>query len=342
MRQNSFFFKRLAIAGAFFCFLTAFPPTTLAFGRDGHTITWLIAQEKLSLEAKIAVQDLLGNMDDEVIPNWADSIKGPRPETKPWHYINFDWHKSAPDVFDLEHNEEGNIYLAINKQIEILKNEDIIGRRGTPRSSLSMKRERAEALLFLIHFVGDVHQPLHCGLEEDWGGNGIKVKIEDRSFNLHSVWDFYLVVKARGDLSNQDFARQLAHEIMGADSLSPAQWIEESRQLMKSVAYKDQKSGPGPFLDEAYLERGAQITRRRLGEAGARIAGLLNEIFSQYPQENEDAPSFLGFADADDFTEAEALTLENFENLTEESYNTSLREHESNLCCFAPTDKDNS
>ena len=155
-------------------FVTFFlPSAAFAWGAEGHRIVALIAASELTPQAKAQVESLLGGdaaSSMAELSTWADEIKFRRHETGPWHYVDIEidsqGYNAARDC------PTGDCVVA---QIE--RDEHIVGDR-----SLAMP-VRAEALKFLIHFVGDLHQPLHCADNHDRGGNEVKVKIR-----LTSLW----------------------------------------------------------------------------------------------------------------------------------------------------------
>src|SRR5580692_10642005 len=155
------------------------PSEAFAWGDEGHRIVALIAASELTPQAKTQVESLLGgdassSMAD--LSTWADEIKFHRHETSPWHYVDIEIDSTGYDP--ARDCPTGDCVVA---QIE--RDERIVGDR-----SLAMP-VRAEALKFLIHFVGDLHQPLHCADNHDRGGNEVKVILGRRSTNLHAVWD---------------------------------------------------------------------------------------------------------------------------------------------------------
>jgi hypothetical protein len=137
------------------------------------------------------------------------------------------------------------------------------------------RRERAEALRFLVHFVVDIHQPLHVGRESDRGGNTIELVFEGEATNLHRFWDTN-VIELENLLAAQyaDVLRaRMQTNAAAAAELDPLVWAEESFALRTTVY--DFTIGP-QGLDADYIERARDITRRRLAEAALRLAATLN------------------------------------------------------------------
>lgn len=152
--------------------------------------------------------------------------------------------------------------------------------------------QKNEALKYLIHLVGDAHQPMHISRKEDKGGNTIQVRFDNKGTNLHSLWDGKLI--DHEGLSQEDMARNYdtatAADIKHWQSDSPMEWIWESYQI-SSRLYAGIK--PGQNIDEAYYKKYIPVIHRRIGQAGIRLAGELNKLFG-----NEPAPKGTGLSTA--------------------------------------------
>ena len=238
----------------------------LAWGETGHKIVGEIAWNYLQPEAKAEVEKLLkvaGEPGLAEASTWADRVR--RDEqykwTAPLHYINLprDWSKyeEARDC-----PPAGCIVGALEKYEEILSNPE------------AAPTKRAEALLFVAHFVGDLHQPMHTGLREDRGGNDIEVRFFGFPTNLHALWDVYLPAGFAEDW--EDYARQQLEEIPDAQRLTWQDsdknvWTAESHQLAHSHAYTEKLN-----LGEDYYLRNSKVVERRLRQGGVRLAALIN------------------------------------------------------------------
>lgn len=158
------------------------PATSFGWGRDGHRIIGHIAEQFLSTNARAAVRDLLGDESLADVSTWADEVRGSPAYrwTAPLHYVN-----SPPgsDGYDAQRDcADGCCVVgAIEHYADVL------------RDSQAPRPVRIEALKFLVHFVGDVHQPLHAGYGVDRGGNDVKVFFFGDNTNLHSLWDSGLI-----------------------------------------------------------------------------------------------------------------------------------------------------
>lgn len=241
------------------------PAPAWAWGPQGHEIIAAIAEAHLTPAARAQVSALLGG--DAMIvldANWADEIRTDRPETSPWHYVNI---PLAAAGYDPRRDcvRDACVVAQIERDARLLANLH------------AAKAARAEALRFLIHFVGDVHQPLHAADNGDKGGNGLAVTLRHKRTNLHHVWDDDVVEALGSD------AVQVARRIDA--SLTPQQnaqdsggdaadWANESLAAARTIYAPIH----GPFLPDDYARRQTALTRDRLAKAGLRLAALLNRI----------------------------------------------------------------
>jgi hypothetical protein len=260
-----------------------------AWGAVGHKTIATIAQDRLAPSAKKAIRRLLGpGQNLASVSTWADMVAHTdRTETAPWHYIQVNV-RQEQNVYDLE--DVCGDHQCVVDQIE--KDESILRDRW---SSFGAKKE---ALKFLVHFVGDVHQPLHCAEDNDRGGNekwfryyGAKHDSSRYTWvNLHSFWDNLLEVKAKE--SPRKLATRLEQNFTAEDAASwqnddPKAWAYESYRVARDHIYSELPSGPlleknrwGRDLPEDYYtDQMRQIVDERLEKAGVRLAYVLNQIF---------------------------------------------------------------
>ncbi len=247
------------------------PSACFAWGRDGHRIVGSIAAKYLTPQAAAAVKDLLGDESLADASTWADEIRRKRKSTEPLHYAD-----PAPgsDGFNLERDcpKEGCVVGAIIKYSHVL------------RDKTASRQERIEALKFVVHFVGDVHQPLHLGRARDKGGNDIKVTFFENRTNLHSLWDSGMIRRTKKGWT--EYAAELAANIIPRSpeqlaewrTLDPVVWATESHKLAHSNAYAIPKDGR---LGQDYLDKNIPVVNDRLSVAGVRLAALLNVIFDE-------------------------------------------------------------
>ncbi len=244
------------------------PTVCFAWGRDGHRITGYIAENFLKPHARAAVGELLDGKSLADVSTWADEIK--RDPSYRWasplHYTNIE---PGADAFDMQRDcpEKGCVVSAIIKYSRVL------------RDKTASREQRVEALKFLVHFVGDIHQPLHAGLARDRGGNDIKVTFFENRTNLHSLWDSGMIRRPKKGWSeySTDLAGTVTPQRMTAwTTLDPADWVTESNKLALSHAYAVPKDGQ---IGQAYFNRNMPVVNEQLAKAGMRLAALLNAIF---------------------------------------------------------------
>jgi len=242
------------------------------WGRQGHQIVGAIAANHLSAEARRGVVDLLGYDDLSSAGYWADEIRSnPAYDwAKPLHYINVPRDATTVDLSrDCPTGE--CVIQAIKKYAAIVGDQK------------RTKDERAEALKFLAHFVGDVHQPLHVSFAVDRGGNSITVTAFDNaSTNLHAVWDTALIEhRTRGDwakLANDIDAAMTKSQRADWEAPSDAtDWANASLAITQRV-YRELPANA--TVGEIYYDRHIGIIEDQLAAAGIRLATMLNTIFA--------------------------------------------------------------
>jgi hypothetical protein len=270
-----------------FALLSAVPHRRVeAWGPAGHRIVALVAMKHLTDEARAQVQTLLGDETLADVANWADDVRDDRPNTAKWHFVNLP--KTAA-TFDRSRDcraggpdDPGCAVTAIEMARDILSG----ARAG----------DKAEALKFLVHFVGDLHQPLHVSYKADKGGNNIDVTFFGKKSNLHKVWDSGIIRQA--DLSDEEFAAELEavlwegndeqevkENIERLQGGSVDSWANESYALAKSNAYDNVLRNGKARLSTTYYEgvlKGArkpnwQVVDEQLTKGGLRLAKLIND-----------------------------------------------------------------
>lgn len=244
--------------------LVAMTPAALPLGAQGHRIVGEIAQRHLSEVARARAIDLLDGDGLARISTWADDYRGSSEGryTSTWHYTTL----PAGDRYVYTPGD-GNTDVG-----EVIRDQEAV------LSDLSRPRvERVRALKFLVHFVGDVHQPMHVGRDGDRGGNDIPVQWFGRQMNLHSVWDSGII--GHHGLSYTEYADFLDHvsaqEVASWQDDAPEVWIHESQEL-REIAYGALGEGEVPSLSYDYRNAMTPHIERRMLQAGIRLAGLLN------------------------------------------------------------------
>lgn len=274
---------RMKNCAAVFAFLILISGSSFAWGPEGHRIVGDIAQARLTPTARLHVKELLGNDDLAAIAVWADEIKGEHPETDGWHFVDIPMDASGfSEQRDCFHPDEKHPYTlqdhhnCVVDRITMFK--QVLANRSAPR------QDRIEALKFLVHFVGDVHQPMHA-MGEARGGNDIHVsefgltQCGKYPCNLHSAWDTGLIEHA--GISEKRYVARL-NELIASRKLNiqaggtPAEWANESFLLAKKVWLND-----GGAVDETYFENDIGIVNRRLALAGIRLARMINQALGR-------------------------------------------------------------
>jgi hypothetical protein len=257
------------------------PSPALAWGKTGHRVVAAIADTQLSGLARAHVMEILGGAESlDEAANWPDEMRAnPSPfwqkTATPWHYVtlNGTTYDHAPP--------EGDALEALSHFRAVLRD---------PKASLADKQL---ALRFIVHLVGDLHQPLHAGKCCDKGGNDVKVTWFGKPTNLHAIWDSSIVDEEQ--LSFMELAAQLERHTSERDVIAwwdanPRHWISESAQIRDSIyptaadLPKEPKGGNGPAVPElsyAYVYKFTPIANRRLQQAGVRLAAYLNDVFSE-------------------------------------------------------------
>ena len=272
-----------------------------AWGPEGHAMIAEIAEMRLSDQAKAQVADLLSRDDSNAehldeIASWADAVRPARKETAPWHFVDIPL--DAPKYDALHDCTNGNcVVAAIKKFSDVLAN-----RNADPKA-------RLEALKFVVHFVGDIHQPLHCVADfskfpppqGDKGGNLVQVRnyFDKEKTNLHSLWDGVIIEEALdlqlGDHFQPDLhatlaeAKKLNKKIRDSDASAWApqgllgqldtsliDWANSSHSLAQD-AYRNLPIPQRRGWDETYKEEAWPVIEGQLMRAGVRLAQILNE-----------------------------------------------------------------
>jgi hypothetical protein len=251
----------------------AAPSPALAWGKTGHRVVAALADAQLSGLARAHVKELLGVESLDEAATWPDDMRSApgqfwQKTATPWHYVTLNGivYDHAPP--------EGDALDALNRYRATLQD---------PNANIADKQL---ALRFIVHLVGDLHQPLHVGKCCDKGGNEVKVKWFGRDLNLHSVWDSALVEEEQ--LSFTELAAKLQRHTSNADVLAwwdinPRDWISESAQLRETVYPERNRKDPKapPELSYGYVYKYTPLMEQRLKQAGVRLAAYLNDIYSR-------------------------------------------------------------
>jgi hypothetical protein len=254
----------LATATLIFAPVASEATPALRWGGDGHRIVAEIALGRLSPAVANETRRLLGGQNITDIASWADEIRRQVPATGPWHYIDIQVTDSSY-VPARDCKDGACVIAAIETQLAILSD------RSRPDSA------RATALKYVVHFIGDLHQPLHVGERGDKGGNDVKVTYQGRLTNLHSLWDSGLLLSfGQTDaaivlqLNDQISRRSDIAKLSGGSVVS---WAMESHDLARDVVYRNlPNSGE---ITQQYADAARPVIFERLLRGGVRLAAEL-------------------------------------------------------------------
>lgn len=246
--------------------LLAFPAAPgFAWGQNGHRVTGTIAEQHLSGLARARIQMILGDESLAEASTWPDEMRSDpaqfwKTTANPWHYVTV---PAGRTYAQAGAPPEGDAASALQRFAATIRN---------PNAS---REEKQLALRFIVHIIGDLHQPLHAGNGTDKGGNDVKVTFFNEPTNLHSVWDSGII--DRQNLSHSEYAGRLTRRINPQDIVAwwqtdPAIWIGESTKL------RDGLDPTSASLTWDYSYRHLPTVERRLQQAGIRMAAYLNQL----------------------------------------------------------------
>ena len=327
-------------------FASMLPIKAMAWGNEGHRITALIALALLTPRAQTNVKAVMEGRTIDDMATWPDDVKraslpsqscvvpgGPgcnpnyRPETVQWHFADLPLNGNGhfdPNADYCRNSRYGDcIVPAIEGFRDILKRST---NRAFAANSDEQKRKLNDALSFIVHFLGDIHQPLHCADNNDAGGNSVLVTWQgepkytwDDVWNLHSVWDEYLVDRnimimpagkrtyslyaaalvSKLTAQERDYAQLKSAVLVAGQTETASAWAESSFALAKSSSYvlpsqkvktstrgfqkKDRNGNPLDIvvLDDNYFKKNMPVVERELVLGGVRLARILNEIYDK-------------------------------------------------------------
>lgn len=243
-----------------------------AWGWLGHRLVGSHAESRLTPAVRAEVDRLLAGEQEPTlagVSSWADELRDD-PErgraTGAWHFINFERGQCRYDARRLC-PDGACIVAAIERYRAVLADRD-----APPPA-------RTEALKFLVHFVADVHQPLHAGYFDDRGGNRFQISYQREGWNLHSVWDSLLLKS--GGLDEAGYLASIQTRLTRSPAQgTPASWAEDSCRLVQNPDFYP----PRHKISSAYLDAKRPLAEAQLARAGERLAGLLNEALGSEEQ----------------------------------------------------------
>src|SRR5580704_662381 len=226
----------------------------VSWGYEGHQTIARIAENYLTPQARSAVKQLLADQALTDIASWADEVRS-QPEwkyTAPWHFVN------VPPNLDkaqfkqaVMHDANPNLYSALEKCASEIRDPEVSA------------AEKTIDLKFIVHFVGDAHQPMHISRAEDKGGNTIQVQFDGRGTNLHSLWDSKLI-DHQGLTYSQiaaQFGTATPAEISRWQNSDPLDWMFESYQISTKLYAEIEMNNK---LDETYYQQHIGIVDERI------------------------------------------------------------------------------
>lgn len=236
----------------------------LAWGQNGHRAVGLVAEQHLTKKAKKRVQAVLEYNSLAEVSNYMDDIKSDAAynHTHDWHWV------TIPDGMTYEQtqkNPKGDLVMKLEEIVAALK-----------AGNLPSEKEQ-ENLKFLVHLVGDLHQPLHVGGKDDTGGNAVKVQWFGQPSNLHRVWDSDMIEGK--DLSYTELAGFLGKptkaELKDWQTNNIRSWAI-GMMVYRPQVYNLPEDGK---LGYRYSYDNFNTVQKLLLQGGVRLAGLLNQIY---------------------------------------------------------------
>lgn len=234
------------------------------WGANGHRITGRIAEHHLSPEAAAVVGDIIGPKTLAQISTWSDEIRSD-PDWRhagPWHYISIDDDESFEDF---ERNPKGDVLSKLEEFLAVLD------------ADTATAEELWQALAWVTHLVGDMHQPLHVGRRDDYGGNDIILLWFDEPSNLHALWDSEIIEQQ--NLSFTEYVSFIDHpteeELADWRQGDIWDWARESFELRQTVYDIGNRD-----LGYVYSYEVKEVLERRMVQGGVRLAELLDRVLA--------------------------------------------------------------
>lgn len=274
LKLKSIFFSVLSL-------FTIFSPS-VQWGPIGHQAVAKIAQDLITYPTQLAISKLIPNGNMTAVANWADQVRT-LPAFKwsePLHFIDTpEWACNYNRQRDC-YNSDGEYLMCVDGAIQNYTNR-------------LLSNPTSDDLKFLIHFTGDISQPLHCGFSEDKGGNDIHVELLNKRTNLHAVWDSGIIE----DVINTQYGGNWLNWVSYLENnfKPPVNitcnfkngecgqiWGDESAKLACEYAYVNVDGSEilnRTHLTEDYILSRTQIINMQIVKAGLRLTFLLNEIF---------------------------------------------------------------
>lgn len=243
--------------------VAATPSPALAWGKEGHRVVAAIADKYLGPKARGGVRQILGSETLAEASNWPDFMRADPDEfwqktASPWHYVTVEGatYTAAPP--------SGDALTALQQFVKLV------------RDGKAPLKDRQLALRFIIHIVGDLHQPFHAGNGKDRGGNEVKVTWFGKPTNLHSVWDGDMVDEE--GLSFTELAMQLNDRVTSEQQMT---WTTADPQawVARDVSLRDGLYPADPAISYDYVFAHRALVEEQLERGGLDLAAYLNWVF---------------------------------------------------------------
>jgi hypothetical protein len=265
-----------------FALFALLPQPAFPWGDEGHRIIAQVAERRLEPAVAQAVRDLIGPDRLSDISTWADHIKQDRPESRPWHFVDIPLGREDYDpARDCARPRPGDCLIGALERSRTVLSDPAADRTA-----------KIEALKFLVHLVGDLHQPLHCVDNGDRGGNDVQVlffgestnRFSQKPWNLHAVWDAGLI--ARTGLSQDQYVNKLEGLLRTHNQTRMVQggfrdWALETHRAAERLAYKLLPADR--MIGDNYYRQALPTVDAMLARAGARLARILNDTLGAHP-----------------------------------------------------------
>jgi len=255
-------------------------PVSLQWGQEGHSIIAQIAADRLSAQVTATIAQFIGSetlAEIAPLPDDYDHTTAGR-WSAPCHYadlprgsVKFEW-SYCPDFCVVK--SIGNYSTILQSEVNNIVPCDFTN--GIEPCALE----------FLVHYVGDVHQPLHVGYADDEGGNTVKADFFGKKTNLHAVWDTSIIVKWNNNLDSavEYLENMIKQEPDLVDKylsdMNPVDWATESHGYVISTVYNYTSKSNIAQIGQEYYDTNLPIIEQRLIAAGVRLAQLLTTLLS--------------------------------------------------------------
>ena len=242
--------------------LLASPTQSFAWGHQGHAIVAQVALQYMAAANRAKLMTLLDGMTVEEAANWMDAIKSDHANDymKPYHYLNIE--KGGKEM-----PKEDNVVSVLQKTLK-----DLDGINTLPKEAVKVK------VLFLMHLIGDLHQPLHVGYGSDKGGNTVQLSFFGRGSNLHAVWDTDIIeykgINTAGVLKTNTYTPGQLAAVKKIDVIG---WAAQSRGYLKEAYML-----PSNKIGDLYVDANKPVIEAQLLNAGIRLGSVLDYYLGKY------------------------------------------------------------